>query len=97
MNLLGIYAVKSPYHEKAFYLPFIVVSYAKSDNTYNVMTIEYKGLTAYQIDTYYQEKTIHELITSGTIIKKANPDNFKGNKEVSELLSQYSNAENQQI
>ena len=96
-NLLGIYAVKSPYHEQTHYLPFIILSYGESDNTYNVLTIEYKGLTSYQIDTHYSEKSIHELIASETIIKRANPDNFKENKEISELISQYSNAENQQI
>lgn len=96
-DLLGVYAVKSPYHETTHYLPFIIVNYAKSNNTYNVMTIEYKGLTAYQVDADYTEKSINDLIANGVITKWATPDNFKENKEVVELIRQYSNAENQQI
>lgn len=96
-DLLGVYAVKSPYHETTYYLPFIIVNYDKSNNIYNVMTIEYKGLTAYQVDADYSEESINDLITNGIITKWATPDNFKENKEVAELIRQYSNAENQQI
>lgn len=93
-DILGIYAVKSPYHEETHYLPFIILSYSENDNTYEVMTVEYKGMTSYKVDTYYPENSVQELITDGIIIKKANPDNFKDNKEAHELIQQYSTANN---
>ena len=94
-DLLGIYAVKSPYHEQTLYLPFIIVSYIQSDNTYNVLTVEYKGMTSYKVYAYYSEKSILEYIASEIIVKRGNSDNVKGNKEIRELISQYSNAKEQ--
>lgn len=96
-DLLGVYALKSPYHDREYYLPYIIVSYRQSDKTYEIMTVEYKGMTAYQVEQNCSESSILELITNGTIIKKANPDNFKDSKEIRELVSQFSNAENQQL
>ena len=93
-GVLGVYALKSPYHEKEHYLPFIILSYEQSNNTYNVWTVEYKGMISYKIDTCYSEKSIWELITQGIIEKKANPNNYKDNEEVKELLRQYMNANN---
>ncbi len=95
-NFLGVYTVKSPYHKKAHYLPFLVVSYCHFNKTYTVRTVEYKGYTAYKIESDYSEKKIRESIEMGIILKRANPDNFKGNKEVGELIQQYLNAKNQE-
>lgn len=91
-DLLGVYAVISPYHKERYYLPFIIHSYQESDKSYGVFTVEYKGLTSYRVDTRYSEKTIRELINDGIIIKKARPDNFKDNQEAQELIQKFTNA-----
>ena len=88
-DILGIYTVKSPYHKEAHYLPFVILNYLKDDNTYRVMTIEYKGQTSYIIDTFYSEKSIQAHISQDIIQKKANPDNFRDNADVKELLNQF--------
>lgn len=49
-EILGIYAVKSPYHEVEYYLQYIITTYYPSNNTYDIMTVEYKGTTAYQVE-----------------------------------------------
>ena len=90
--LMGVYAVLSPYHKERYYLPFIVHSYWESDKSYGVLTLEYKGLTAYRVDTRYSVDTIREHIKNGIIIKKARPDNFRNNQKAQELLEKYSNA-----
>ncbi|SFL09157.1 hypothetical protein SAMN05216357_11290 [Porphyromonadaceae bacterium KH3CP3RA] len=90
--LLGIYAVKSPYHKEIYYLPFIVHSYHERDKTYGVFTLEYKGLTSYRVDTRYSEKSIREHIKDGTIIKKARPDNFRDDQDAQELFKKFSDA-----
>ncbi len=96
-ELLGIYAVKSPYHAETHYLPFIILGYAPENNSYDVLTIECKGKVSYKVDTSYSEKSILELISGEIIVKIATPENFKGNDHAKELISQYSNAENQEL
>lgn len=96
-EILGIYAVKSPYHETEHYLPYIITTYRPNNNTYEIMTVEYKGTTAYQVEQNCTEAWILELIAKGTIIKKANPNNFRNDKDVIELIRQFSNANNQEL
>ena len=67
-NLIGTYYLISPYHKNRKKLPFHVL-YKSYDNDYRVKTVEYKGMKKHEIDTYYKEEAIQDLIKKGVIIK----------------------------
>lgn len=90
-QLLGYYIVKSPYHRRTFYLPFIITSY-DTESGYHVYSTEYKGCTRYQSDSYYTEKTIHGYIESGLIQKVAAINQLPRSKQVVRLIALYRNA-----
>lgn len=89
-DIVGIYVVKSLYH-KSIYLPFAIVGYSETERKYHVQTVEYKGMTAYKVDTDYTEQTIHELIEKGVIVRKAKFTECDKPK-IRTLLIRYSNA-----
>lgn len=65
----GIYSIKSPYHKKKMFLPFIILSHSESDHTYEVQTVEYRGMKRYKIHRNYGEGTIGQLIRYNDITK----------------------------
>lgn len=91
-QLFGYYAVRSPYHDEEYYLPFLVICYNGSRKAFFVLTIEYKGMTAYQVDSHYSEETILEFIANGTIVKRADMDDRTKADEIEALVQQYRNA-----
>lgn len=90
-QIFGYYILKSPYHTRTFYLPFIITSY-DAEEGYHVYSTEYRGWTRYQSDAYYTEKTIHGYIESGLIKKVAEINQLPRSTQVNRLISLYRNA-----
>jgi len=91
-DIIGVYAVRSPYHEEEFYLPFVILSRRTFGRSYAVDTVEYKGATAYKIESDYSEQTIHELLDNGTIVKWGDHSEMTSGGKITELMQVFWNA-----
>jgi len=86
-DVIGVYAVRSPYHEEEFYLPFVILSRRTFDRCFAVDTVEYKGTTAYKVESDYPEQTIHELLDNGIIVKWGNCSEISAGGKITELVN----------
>jgi hypothetical protein len=66
-KLTGDYKFKSPYHKNK-YLSFNIL-YRSFDGTYRVFTEEYKGHKRFEVDNYYPESNLTDMINKGILLK----------------------------